>query len=45
MALPDHEERQLGVIWRATVHAGLVTRWQVIEDTPALRALLLLTDV
>jgi hypothetical protein len=33
------------VIWRASVHAGLVTLWQVIEDTPGQRALLMLTDV
>jgi hypothetical protein len=45
LGLPDHEERPLGVIWRATVHAGLVTLWQVIEDMPGQRALLMLTDV
>jgi hypothetical protein len=32
------------VIWRATVHAGLLTLWQVIEDVPGQRALLMLTD-
>ena len=44
LGLPDPEERQLGVIWRATVHAGLLTLWQVIEDVPGQRALLMLTD-
>jgi hypothetical protein len=37
---PSHEERQLTVIWRATVRDGLLTLWQIIEDTPAQRALL-----
>jgi hypothetical protein len=32
------------VIWRATVQDGLLTLWQIIEDTPAQRALLGLTD-
>jgi hypothetical protein len=44
LGLPDHEERQLRMIWRATVHDGLLTLWQVIEDTPGQRALLRLTD-
>ena len=44
LRLPDHEERQLTVIWRATVHDGLLTLWQIMEDTPAQRALLGLTD-
>jgi ketosteroid isomerase-like protein len=39
----DQEERQLKVIWRATVRDGLLTLWQVIEDTPGQRALLGLT--
>jgi hypothetical protein len=43
LGLPDHEERQLTVIWRATVRDGLLTLWQIIEDTPAQRALLGLT--
>jgi ketosteroid isomerase-like protein len=42
--LSDQQERQLKVIWRATVRDGLLTRWQVIEDTPGQRALLGLTD-
>jgi hypothetical protein len=37
------EERQLKVIWRATVRDGLLTLWQIIEDTPGRRALLGLT--
>jgi ketosteroid isomerase-like protein len=40
LGLPDHEERQLTVIWRATVRDGLLTLWQIIEDAPAQRALL-----
>jgi hypothetical protein len=44
LGLPDGEERQLTVIWRATVQDGLLTLWQIIEDTPAQRALLGLTD-
>ena len=45
LSLPDHEERQLTVIWRAkSVQDGLLTLWQIIEDTPAQRALLGLTD-
>jgi ketosteroid isomerase-like protein len=44
LGLPDHEERQLTVIWRATVRDGLLTLWQIIEDTPAQRALLGLAD-
>jgi hypothetical protein len=42
--LPDQEERQLGVIWRARVRGGLLALWQVIEDTPGQRALLGLID-
>jgi ketosteroid isomerase-like protein len=45
LGLPDPEERQLTVIWRATVRDGLLTLWQIIEDTPAQRALLGLTGV
>jgi hypothetical protein len=45
LGLPDQEERQLKVIWRATVHDGLLMLWQIIEDTPGQRALLGLTDV
>ena len=44
LGLSDQEERQLKVIWRATVHDGLLARWQVIEDTPGQRALLGLAD-
>ena len=43
LGLPDQEERQLGVIWRATVRDGLLVLWQIIEDTPGQRALLGLT--
>ena len=36
--LPDEEERRLSVIWRATVRDGLLTRWQILEDTPRQQA-------
>ena len=39
LGLSDQEERQLKVIWRATVRDGLLTLWQVIEDTTGQRAL------
>jgi ketosteroid isomerase-like protein len=45
LGLSDQEERQLRVIWRATVRDGLLALWQIIEDTPGQRALLGLTDV
>jgi hypothetical protein len=44
LGLSDREERQLKVIWRATVRDGLLSLWQIIEDTPEQRALLGLTD-
>jgi ketosteroid isomerase-like protein len=44
LGLPDQDERQLKVIWRATVRNGLLTLWQILEDTPERRALLGLTD-
>ena len=43
LGLSDQEERQLKVIWRAAVRDGLLTLWQVIDDTPGRRALLGLT--
>jgi hypothetical protein len=43
LGLPDQAERQLGVIWRATVRDGLLVLWQIIEDTPGQRAFLGLT--
>ncbi|HZI77589.1 MAG TPA: nuclear transport factor 2 family protein [Gemmatimonadales bacterium] len=43
LGLPDQVERQLGVIWRATVRDGLLVLWQIIEDTPGQRAFLGLT--
>ena len=43
LGLSDQEERLLKVIWRATVRDGLLTLWQIIEDTPRQRALLGLT--
>ena len=44
LGLSDQEERQLKVIWRATVHDGLLALWQVIDDNPGRRALLGLAD-
>jgi ketosteroid isomerase-like protein len=44
LGLPDQDERELKVIWRATVRDGLLALWQVIEDTPGQRAFLGLTD-
>jgi ketosteroid isomerase-like protein len=44
LGLSDQEERQLKVIWRATVRHRLLTLWQIIEDTPGQRALLGLPD-
>jgi ketosteroid isomerase-like protein len=44
LGLHDQEERQLRVIWRATVRDGRLTLWQIIEDTPGQRALLGLSD-
>jgi ketosteroid isomerase-like protein len=44
LGLPDQEERELKVIWRATVRDGLLVLWQVMEDTPGQRAFLGLTD-
>ena len=37
LGLPDEDESQLAVIWRAEVTSGLLTLWQIIEDTPARR--------
>jgi len=33
LGLPDDEERRLGVLWVAEVHAGLLRSWQVLDDT------------
>jgi hypothetical protein len=35
--LPDKDQRQLTVIWRASVSGGLLRSRQVLEDTPARR--------
>jgi ketosteroid isomerase-like protein len=37
LLLTDSEELRLTVIWRAEVSHGLLSLWQVIEDTPASR--------
>lgn len=37
LLLPDAEELELSVIWRAEVSDGLLTLWQIIEDSPARR--------
>jgi ketosteroid isomerase-like protein len=44
LGLSDQEERQLKVIWLATVRDGLLALWRVIDDTPGQRALLGLAD-
>lgn len=38
LGLPDEEESQLPVIWVANVEEGLLTSWQILEDTPETRA-------
>jgi hypothetical protein len=40
LGLSDQDERQRKVIWRGSVRDGLLTLWQIIEDTPRQRALL-----
>jgi len=37
LGLPDEEELQLGVIWVADVAGGVLSSWQVVEDTPDTR--------
>jgi len=44
LGLPDQDERQLTVIWRARVRDGLLVLWQVMEDTPGQRAFLGLAE-
>ena len=44
LGLPDQDERELKVIWRATVRDGLLVLWQVMEDTPGQRAFLGLAE-
>jgi ketosteroid isomerase-like protein len=40
LGLSDEQERQLRLIWRATVHDGLLALWQIIADTPEQRSFL-----
>jgi hypothetical protein len=40
LGLPDDQERQLGIIWRATVRGGRLTLWQIIEDSPEQRVII-----
>jgi hypothetical protein len=44
LGLPDDEESGIPVIWRAEVDQGRLTLWQIIDDSPARRAELGLTD-
>jgi len=37
LRLPDEEELRLGVIWLAEVHGGVLSSWQIAEDTPEAR--------
>src|SRR5262245_49940971 len=38
LGLPDEDERQLTLLWRAVVHDGRLELWQLIEDTPERRS-------
>ena len=38
LGLPDAEELELDVVWLAEVVDGHLTRWQIADDTPELRA-------
>jgi ketosteroid isomerase-like protein len=38
LGLPDDDEGNMTVIWRAEVDDGRLTLWQIIEDTPERRA-------
>ena len=38
LGLPDEQERQLKLIWRATVRDGLLVLWQIMADTPGQRS-------
>jgi hypothetical protein len=40
LGLPDEQERQLTLIWRATVRDGLLVLWQIMADTPGQRSIL-----
>ena len=37
LGLPDEKELELSVIWLADVHRGVLSLWQVAEDTPDAR--------
>jgi hypothetical protein len=37
LGLSDEEELQLGVIWLADVAGGVLSSWQVVEDSPEAR--------
>ena len=37
LGLPNDEELQLGVIWLADVAGGVLSSWQVVDDTPEAR--------
>jgi ketosteroid isomerase-like protein len=38
LGLPDEQECQLKLIWRATVRDGLLVLWQIMADTPGQRS-------
>src|SRR5215475_4832885 len=38
LGLPDEQERQLKLIWRAIVRDGLLVLWQIMADTPGQRS-------
>ncbi len=37
--LPDHEEKEIHLIWLALVHEQQVETWRLIDDTPVNRAM------
>jgi hypothetical protein len=37
LGLPDEQERELTLLWVATVTGGRVSGWRLLEDTPDLR--------
>jgi ketosteroid isomerase-like protein len=38
LQLPDEQERELTLLWRAIVRDGQLALWELIEDTPVRRA-------
>jgi ketosteroid isomerase-like protein len=38
LGLPDEAEMKLTVIWKAEVRDGLLSSWEILQDTPEARA-------